>query len=134
MSEQEEPTGVVFPVSGEGRRSTAALGRAVVADALRPVDPVGARAAEQETNWRAGYLPHFRRLVEAGLASREDALTIAESGLSSLSTRMRVARTDGTENGLAQITVPQRVERLEHDDVGVKVDRAVQFRQEIRKS
>ena len=69
--------GVVFPAGPDGRRSTAALGRSVVADALRPVDPVGAGAAERETNWRAGYLPHFRRLVEAGLVSREAALTIA---------------------------------------------------------
>lgn len=114
---EEEPTGVVFPVSGEGRRSTAALGRAVVADALRPVDPVGARAAEQETNWRAGYLPHFRRLVEAGLASREDALTIAESGLSSLSTRMRVARTDGTETGLDALRTDKPARRLETAEI-----------------
>jgi 8-oxo-dGTP pyrophosphatase MutT (NUDIX family) len=71
--------GVVFPAGPDGRRSTAALGRAVVADALRPVDPAGALAAGQETNWRAGYLVHFRRLVEAGLASREAAVRIAEA-------------------------------------------------------
>jgi hypothetical protein len=92
--------GVVFPAGPEGRRSTAALGRAVVADALRPVDPVGAGAAERETNWRAGYLPHFRRLVEAGLVSREAALTIADAGLASLHRRMRVAGPDGAETGL----------------------------------
>ena len=48
-------SGVVFP-EVDGRRSTSALGRAVVADALRGVDPVGARAAERETSWRQGYL------------------------------------------------------------------------------
>jgi hypothetical protein len=37
--------GVEFPVSSGGRRSTSALGRTVVADALRPVDPAGAAAA-----------------------------------------------------------------------------------------
>ena len=37
MSDQEQ--GVVFPESAEGRRSTSAVGRAVVADALRPADP-----------------------------------------------------------------------------------------------
>jgi hypothetical protein len=89
--------GVVFPVAADGRRSSAALGRAVVADALRPVDPVGARAAEQETNWRAGYIPHFRRLVEAGLSSREAALSIADGGLRSLSQRMCVARPGGSD-------------------------------------
>ena len=77
----DEAAGVVFPVSADGRRSTSALGRAVVADALRQVDPVGALDAEQETNWRAGYLVHFRRLVEAGLASKEAALSVARDGL-----------------------------------------------------
>ena len=96
MSDQ----GVVFPAGPDGRRSTAALGRAVVADALRPVDPPGARAAEQETNWRAGYLSHVRRTVEAGLASREAALTVAGAGLRSLHDRMRVAGPDGDEQDL----------------------------------
>jgi hypothetical protein len=92
--------GVVFPAGPDGRRSTASLGRAVVADALAPVDPTGARAAEQETNWRAGYLPHLRRLVEAGLASREAAVGIADTGLASLHERMRVV-VDGAEQPLS---------------------------------
>ncbi|MFI6263585.1 hypothetical protein [Micromonospora sp. NPDC051006] len=98
----EGPTGVVFPRTGEGR-STSALGRAVVADALRAVDPVGARAAEHETNWRHGYLGHFRRLVEAGLLSRDAALTIARDGLASLHSRISVIHADGRETGLAQV-------------------------------
>jgi hypothetical protein len=95
--------GVAFPSSADGRRSTSALGRAVVADALRPVDPAGALAAEQETNWRAGYLVHFRRLVEAGLGSRENALSIAGEGLASLHRRMRVVGPDGAETGLDRL-------------------------------
>ena len=90
---------VVFPPGPDGRRSTAALGRAVVADALRPVDPAGALAAEQETNWRAGYLVHFRRLVEAGLGSPQAAVRIAEAGLASLHSRMQVVDAAG-ERGL----------------------------------
>jgi hypothetical protein len=95
--------GVDFPAGPDGRRSTAALGRAVVADALRPVDPAGARAAENETNWRAGYLTHFRRLVEAGLAGREAELAVAGAGLASLHRRMRVVGGDGTEADLAAL-------------------------------
>lgn len=60
----------------------------MVADALRPVDPVGARDAERETNWRSGYLLHFRRLVEAGLDSGDAAVTVARHGLESLHRRM----------------------------------------------
>ena len=102
----EEQRGVVFPAGPDGRRSTAAVGRAVVADALRPVDPTGARAAEQETNWRAGYLPHVRRTVEAGLASRADALAIAGAGLDSLHARMRVAGPEGEVDLAALATAP----------------------------
>ena len=61
----DEPAGVVFPASADGRRSTSALGRAVVAEALAQVDPAGAHGAEHEANWRTGYLAHFRTLIEA---------------------------------------------------------------------
>ena len=104
-----ESAGVVFPAAADGRRSTSALGRAVVADALRPVDPAGALGAEHETNWRSGYLVHFRRLIEAGLASKEAWLAIARDGLGSLHTRMRVAAPGGEEAGLSSLlTAPAR--------------------------
>src|SRR5690349_4347497 len=93
-----DPSGVVFPLDPtSGRRSTTATGRAVVADALRGVDPVGAASAERETNWRQGYLPHFRRLVEAGLTSPEAAHDIARGGLASLHERMRWAGPAGDQ-------------------------------------
>jgi hypothetical protein len=98
--ESGEMEAVVFPLSADGRRSTSALGRAVVADALRPVDPAGALGADQETNWRSGYLIHFRRLVEAGLVSRAAALSIARDGLGSVHARMRVSWSAGAETGL----------------------------------
>jgi hypothetical protein len=102
MSSQPKPpeTGVVFPVIGSGR-STSALGRAVVADALRGVDPVGARAAESETSWRTEYRVHFKRLVEAGLLSDSAAVTIARNGLAELHERMRFSTMD-IELGLAE--------------------------------
>src|SRR5215470_12295175 len=95
--------GVVFPAAADGRRSTSALGRAVVADALRPVDPAGALGAEHETNWRSGYLVHFRRLIEAGLVSKDAWLAIAGGGLDSLHTRMRVAEPGGNETRLGSL-------------------------------
>jgi hypothetical protein len=93
--------GVVFPAAEDGARSTSALGRGVVADALRGVDPPGAAAAERETNWRSGYLVHFRRLVEAGLGAREDAVRIASDGLASLHERLRFAQPAGGETPLS---------------------------------
>jgi hypothetical protein len=141
----DEQSGVVFPVADDGRRSTAAVGRAVVADALRPVDPAGALAAEQETNWRAGYLVHFRRLVEAGLASRAAALSIAEHGLAALHERMRVAgpggeqpldalkgtapgrpfdtvAVPGTGEREAEFSLPYSGRRLRGDDLRARLD------------
>jgi hypothetical protein len=103
MSEDE---GVVYPAGPDGRRSTAALGRAVLADALRPVDAAGALAAERETNWRAGYLTHFRRTVEAGLPSGPAARSIAESGLTALHRRMRVAGPEGETDLDGLVTAP----------------------------
>ncbi len=79
-------SGVDFPVV-DGRASTSAFGRSVVADALQAVDPIGAAAALRETNWRQGYLGHFRRLVEAGLPSAASAETIAADGLASIHDR-----------------------------------------------
>ncbi|MCU1537538.1 MAG: hypothetical protein JWP82_1889 [Humibacillus sp.] len=85
-----DATGVVFPLDPtSGRRSTTAAGRAVVADALRATDPVGAASAARETSWRQGYLPHFRRLVEAGLTADTAAVAIARDGLASLHGRLR---------------------------------------------
>ncbi|HVK35926.1 MAG TPA: hypothetical protein VM428_09735 [Microlunatus sp.] len=97
--ESDDQHGVVFPRDGQGRRSTTAVGRAVVADALRPVDPAGARAAEQETAWRSDYLVHFRRLVEAGIGG-DSAVTVARAGLDGLLSRL-VVREGATERPLA---------------------------------
>jgi hypothetical protein len=87
--------GVVVPADAEGRRSSSALGREVVTEALQNVDKVGALEAERETNWRHGYLAPFRRLVQAGLPSRQAALTIAGDGLHALHQRMQCRTEDG---------------------------------------
>jgi hypothetical protein len=144
--EHEETQGVVFPLAADGRRSTSALGRAVVADALRRVDAAGALGAEQETNWRSGYLVHFRRLVEAGLASKEAALSVARDGVGSLHARMRVSGPDGEETALdallsapakasfatlsvpgtaqpeTELSLPYRGERLRGDSLARRLD------------
>jgi len=81
----------------------------VVADALRQVDPAGADRAEHETNWRTGYLTHFRRLVEAGLTSKDAAVSVARGGLESLHRRMHVVTPAGAETGLGELlSAPSR--------------------------
>src|SRR5580658_4523002 len=105
----DEMAGVVFPVSADGRRSTSAVGKTVAADALRRADPAAALDAEQDTNWRTGYLVHFRRLVEAGLTSKDAAVSVARSGLESLHGQMRVAHEGSEEAALdTLLTAPAR--------------------------
>ena len=150
MTEQETgdaaAAGVDFPVAADGRRSTSALGRAVISDALRRTDPAGALGAEQETNWRSGYLTHFRRLIEAGLSSPDAALAIAADGLGSVHGRMRAVQVEGeeteldglltrparhrfgtatikgTEQAEADLALPYRGERLRGDDLVRRLD------------
>jgi hypothetical protein len=110
MAGMSEQHGVVFPLVGD-RRSTSATGRAVVADALRGVDPVGAASAGRETNWRRGYLVHFKRLVEAGLGTPADAVTIARDGLESLHRRMRFIPS-GTGDGNADQSLEEGLARV----------------------
>ncbi len=75
--------GVEFP-----SESSSATARKVLADALSKADPVGARAVENETNWRRNYLTHFRRAVEAGIGEPPAAHSIAAEGLRSIHAEM----------------------------------------------
>ncbi|HEX5294408.1 MAG TPA: hypothetical protein VFX25_36510, partial [Streptosporangiaceae bacterium] len=103
----DDLAGVDFPAGPDGRRSTSAVGRAVVADALRAADPALAERAGREANWRTGYLTHFRALVEAGLAAPAAAQAIAAAGLDSAYRQLRAVGADGTESGLdALLTAP----------------------------
>ncbi len=109
--------GVAFPALPDGRRSTSAVGRAVVADALRPVDPVGALGAEQETAWRSRYLLHFRRLVEAGLVAPESWLAIADAGLDSVRRRMVLVGDQDEETPLAALDDADAARKLDTVEV-----------------
>ncbi|CAN5725164.1 hypothetical protein BH24ACT15_BH24ACT15_25220 [soil metagenome] len=113
MDNEHDVGGVVFPLQPDGRRSTSALGRSVVTDALRSVDPTGAKAAERDTNWRSGYLTHLRHLTVAGLGSRSDAVTIAHVGLDSLHHHMRVVGADGHDRELSSLQTVAPEARLE---------------------
>ncbi|HWS32681.1 MAG TPA: hypothetical protein VN408_08045 [Actinoplanes sp.] len=93
-----------FPADESGRRSSTAFGRAVVADALRTVDPAAAAAAEREADWRRGYPRHFRALIETGL---ESGYQIAEAGLASVQARIPLAQalTEAPERPLETVEV-----------------------------
>lgn len=143
---REDDLGVAFCRDADGERSTSAVGRAVVAAALRDVDPAGADAVLRTTSWRSGYLPHVRRLTSAGMSSRRAATTIARDGLAELDRQMVVETAldgdvplttwlDGTlTQGLSgqaatgtadpetELTVPFRGERLAGDRLRLQLD------------
>ncbi len=121
-----EPHGIAFPADASGRRSTTAAGRGVLADALRPVDPAGARSAEQETAWRGRYLRHFRRQVEAGLGDPQDWLAMAAAGLESATDRMTVVR-DGADAPVRTLLSEDPDRRLDTAEVTGTRDRVEQL-------
>lgn len=88
-------TGVAFPVV-DGRRSTAATGRAVVADAVRGLDPALADEVLGVTDWRSGYLEPFRRLTELDLTRAGAVDAVSAAGLESVHRRFVVAH-DGED-------------------------------------
>lgn len=106
MSESDTDHGVQFPADATGpgtsapvgRRSTSAFGRAVLARALTGADDVGARAVQAEANWRAGYLTHFRRAVDAGLGSADAAVTVARRGVEAVAFAMHWVDPDSGED------------------------------------
>ena len=102
MPRPDPDTGVVFPRGEDGRRSTTTAGRAVLADALRAVDPAGADAVEAEKDWRSGYLRHVVALTAAGARSAPAAVAVARAGLASVGTRMALA-TGGEERPLGTL-------------------------------
>ncbi len=112
----EDSHGIAFPLTAEGARSTSDTGRAIVADALGAVDPVGARAAAGETAWRSRYLLHLRRLVEAGLDSPQVWRDIAAAGLDSTLTRMVVVG-DGEDRSVTSLLDSEPGQPLETAEI-----------------
>jgi hypothetical protein len=84
-----------------GQRSSSAAGTAVLAAALRSVDPAAANAAAGETSWRKHYPAHFVAVTRAAARSADAALTMARDGLAALDDRMCLVAADGTELPLA---------------------------------
>lgn len=94
-TEAARELGVAFPVDAHGRSSTMSVNRAVFADSARTVDPQLAATIEGVANWREDYTGYIRSLLELGMTSPENAVTISSDGLASLRRRMRFRRPDG---------------------------------------
>lgn len=139
-----DENGVVFRAI-DGRRSSQVVGKRVFADAARNVDADLARQIEDETNWRKGYVPYVRALVEAGARSSKDALRIATDGLAALHDNLvflragdetsiddayqnlrapafKTATIEGSGGGAHSLVVPYRNGDLQGDDLRRKLD------------
>jgi len=89
---RKTPSGISFPATADGRRSTLAAGREIFAAAMAAVSPEAAQAARAERNWHLDYMPHARRAVEIGLADAHAAQAIAEAGLATAHERFDFIR------------------------------------------
>ncbi|SFR55441.1 hypothetical protein SAMN05216203_1341 [Marinobacter daqiaonensis] len=79
---ENQALGIAFPrKAGSGRRSTSEASRVILTAAAGAVSEDAANAVQGTRNWRKEYVTHFHHLVELGLASPENALGIARTGL-----------------------------------------------------
>ena len=83
--------GVQFP-EVDGQRSTTATGRAVFADAARPIDPDLAERISRAPKWHTSYLGYVRDLLAAELADPFRGAAVPGAGLDSLYDRMEFIR------------------------------------------
>ena len=119
-------TGVNFPAANDGARSTTATGRAVIADALRGVDPAAARRVEQIRDWRKGYLSAIRELVVAAAKNADAALAVSRDGLDSLHDRF-VWTADGSDRPLVSALTVSAHEGMDTFEVIGRKERRTEF-------
>lgn len=115
-----------FPAANDGTRSTTATSRAVIADALRAVDPAAARRVEQIKDWRAGYLAAIRDLVVVAAANPDAAVAVSQAGLDSLHERF-VWTSDGSDRPLLPALQTSDHEGMDTFEVIGRKERRGQF-------
>ena len=74
--------GLQFPInSASNKASTSQTGKEIIAEALSIVDNKSSMDALTEKNWRKNYPIYFKALVEHGIRSTNNPITIAKQGL-----------------------------------------------------
>jgi hypothetical protein len=84
-------SGVSFPLH-DGKRSTTATGRAILADAAAATDPALAARIRRCGDWRSSYAGCIRDLTVASTRGGDDARAIARAGLDSMRSRLVLER------------------------------------------
>ncbi len=79
--------GVQLVRDADGSRSTTAVTKGVVADAVRTADAAAADAVLAARDWRSSYLEHVVALTAAGARSSGASLAIARAGLGAVAAR-----------------------------------------------
>ena len=146
LTEPSPSEGVTFPAGGDGRVSSLATGRAILADSVRATDPQLAARIEHTDDWRHGYLAPFSDAVLAAATHPNLAVDMAREGLTSAHRRFQfsrngelgpidTSRSDGDRLGTATIrgrapgetgfSVPYGGQRLFGADLRHQLDRWV---------
>jgi hypothetical protein len=79
--ERGEVQGIQFPLDARGKRSSAAVGRAILAAAMRVLDAEAAERCLAERDWRHAYPRHLRRLVALQTAMPQATVASCRAGL-----------------------------------------------------
>ena len=95
MSEGEKEHGIQFPQDANGRRSSIATGKQILAAAVEPIDSAVAAELLAETKWRDHYPHHIYNQVLLGLKTPENGLEIARNGLNALYDQFEFVRPEG---------------------------------------
>jgi hypothetical protein len=103
---------VCFPAGPDGARSTTAVARGVVADALLIQRPDWAEQVLADRNWRTGYVTHFNRLLIAALVSDAAWNQVATAGLSSAQARFVTADVSGEERPVCDLLNVSPIRKL----------------------
>jgi hypothetical protein len=80
LTPRDDVRGLQFPLDG-GKRSSGAVGRRILASALRGLDATAAERCLAERDWRHAYPAHLRRLVELQAAQPQASVASCRAGL-----------------------------------------------------
>lgn len=84
MNKQHATNGIQFPATADGRRSTTAASEAILAAAVRDLDPALADAIQAERNWRARYGRYLVDLVSLVARHGWNATSVMSNGLTAV--------------------------------------------------
>ncbi len=93
-------TGIQFPATGAGQRSSGSTGKAIFGAALAVLDAPAAAALQAEPDWRGRYARHLHRLTAAMLAQPAATPAAAQAGLAAAHNAFVFTR-NGTDAPLA---------------------------------